>query len=475
MPLSHPNERDNGRVVTVGSRLGQYQVAFELARGGMATVYMARTIGHAGLHRFVALKCIRNELARDPGFVDMFYDEAEIASQIHHPNVCGVLDFDEHEGMYFLAMELLAGQTLTRVVQSMHERPQVKDPLFQAGLACRLLIDACEGLHAAHELTNPRGEPLNIVHRDVAPDNLFVTYDGNLKVLDFGVASATHQHHKTLTGMIKGKCSYLSPEVLKGKKADRRADVWGLGVTAWEMLTRRKLFKGESDLETFRAICTSNIPTPSSANPSLPPALDPIILKALERKPDARYPTTRELGRALTGFLVENKLAIGLAEVAETMSELFPEGRTYTRKLFQVADQIDAASGSHAVPAALPQAPEADARDVKLVRPAPPPLPGRDRFSWRRWRAPGTPALLAGGALFVALAALIVSATGRAAPPPASHAVQPAAERAPQPASSTPSSEPYRLDVTPLSSSPSGEVVLRLQVAPRIADVSVAH
>jgi serine/threonine-protein kinase len=469
MPLSHPNERDHGRVVTVGSRLGQYQVAFELARGGMATVYMARTIGRAGLHRFVALKCIRNELARDPGFVDMFYDEAEIASQIHHPNVCGVLDFDEHEGIYFLAMELLAGQTLTRVMQSMHERPQLKDPLFQAGLACRLLSDACEGLHAAHELSNARGEPLNIVHRDVAPDNLFVTYDGNLKVLDFGVASATHQHHKTSTGMIKGKCSYLSPEVLKGKKADRRADVWGLGVTAWEMLTHRKLFKGESDLETFRAICTGAIPSPSATNSNLPPALDAIILKALERKPDARYQTTRELGRALNGFLVENKLAIGLADVAETMTDLFPEGRTYTRKLFQVADQIDAASGAHAVPSGLVNAPEADARDVKLVSPAPPPLPKRHHLALR-WKMPGAPALLAAGALLVAVAALVVSASGRVVPLQSVRAPLPAAER-----EAPPAPEPYRLDVAPVSSSTPGEVVLRLQVAPRIADVSVAH
>jgi serine/threonine protein kinase len=468
MPLSHPNERDNGRVVTVGSRLGQYQVAFELARGGMATVYMARTIGRAGLHRFVALKCIRNELARDPGFVDMFYDEAEIASQIHHPNVCGVLDFDEHEGMYFLAMELLAGQTLTRVMQSMYERPQLKDPLFQAGLACRLLADACEGLHAAHELSNARGEPLNIVHRDVAPDNLFVTYDGNLKVLDFGVASATHQHHKTSTGMIKGKCSYLSPEVLKGKKADRRADVWGLGVTAWEMLTHRKLFKGESDLETFRAICTSTIPSPSAANPNLPPGLDAIILKALERKPDARYRTAREMGRALTSFLVENKLAIGLADVAETMTELFPEGRTYTRKLFQVADQIDAASGAHAVPS-LASTPEADERDVKPVGAMPPPLPRRDRV-FSRMKLPGAPVLLATGALLVAVVALVVSAVGRSAPHPAVHAPLPAAER-----EAPPVSEPYRLDVAPVSTSTPGEVVLRLQVAPRIADVSTAH
>src|SRR4051812_41650325 len=151
------------RHVKPGTKLGPYQVTFELARGGMATVYLARTSGRAGLHRFVALKCIRADLARDPGFVDMFFDEARIASQIHHPNVCGVLDFDVQGDVYYLALELLSGQTLTRVLRQLHDHPS-RGKGSQPGLICRVLADACEGLHAAHELRSPRGEPLEIVH-----------------------------------------------------------------------------------------------------------------------------------------------------------------------------------------------------------------------------------------------------------------------------------------------------------------------
>jgi serine/threonine-protein kinase len=444
-------------VVSIGSKLGPYHVALELARGGMATVYLARTVARAGLHRYVALKCIRTELAQDPGFVDMFFDEARIASQIHHPNVCGVLDFDVQDGVHYLAMEHLSGQTLTRVVKHLHERPHAQGPVFQAGLVCRLIIDACEGLHAAHELAGPHGEPLGIVHRDVAPDNLFVTYDGNLKVLDFGVATAAHQHHKTLTGMIKGKCSYLAPEVLKGKKADRRADVWGLGVTAWEMLTHRKLFRGSSDLETFRAICTGAIPAPSTVCPGIPPALDAIVLKALERKPDARYATARELGRALAGFLVEHKLPILPADVADAMEQLFPEGRATTWKLLEVADQLEEASSVRPIAAA--------------PGPVPPPLPAVEAKPRRRVRLPSASMLLTGVSALIALVALVLAASAlgsqRGGPlvgvaPPAPAVQQSAAVPA-----SMPGVDPYRVDVDPMVASSSGEVVLRIRVTPR--------
>jgi serine/threonine-protein kinase len=465
MSTSPYAERDRGRVVSIGSKLGPYHVALELARGGMATVYLARTVARAGLHRYVALKCIRTELAQDQSFVDMFFDEARIASQLHHPNVCGVLDFDVQDGVHFLALEHLSGQTLTRVVKHLHERPHAQGQLFQAGIVCRLIIDACEGLHAAHELVGPLGEPLNVVHRDVAPDNLFVTYDGNLKVLDFGVASAAHQHHKTLTGMIKGKCSYLAPEVLKGKKADRRADVWGLGVTAWEMLTARKLFRGSSDLETFRAICTGSIPAPSVACPGLPPALDAVVLKALERKPDARYATARELGRALAAFLVEQRLPIVPADVSDAMAQLFPEGRATTRKLLQVADQLEEASS------ARPAAPASPGRNVPTLGVVAPAEVQAVEPGVRRLRLPSASAMMTMASALLALVALVIAASSHGAQRGTSAEVTPrppAAQKSP-PAASTPTADSYRVDVDPVVSSSSGEVVLRIRVSPREA------
>ena len=450
-----PTSRTTGQVA-IGSWLGPYQVAFELARGGMASIYLARTGARAGLHRFVALKCIRSELARDPGFVAMFFDEAHIASQIQHPNVCGVLDFDAHQDVYFLALELLSGQTLNRLCHRLREAPHPRGPLFQAGLVCRLLADACEGLHASHELLNAHGEPLNIVHRDVAPDNLFVTYDGNLKVLDFGVASASQQHHKTQTGMIRGKCSYLAPEVVKGKKPDRRADVWGLGVTAWEMLTHKKLFKGETDMETFRAICGTTIHPPSTACAGLPPELDEIVLRALDRKVDARWSTAREMGQALTAFLTEHELAIGLPEISQTVNALFPEGRLLTRKLFEAAEQL---------PDRPPQPIELSAQQFQLVAEPPkepPPLPPRRRAV--------APLVVAACSLVLAGAALAVSLLSRWLPQPSREAVRvepvrletTAPARSPQPAQ-----PPFGVEMIPLQADGSGDVLLRLRVTSR--------
>src|SRR5262245_15806222 len=165
----------------VGDQLGNYRLCLEIGRGGMATVYLAQAAGRAGLHRFVALKCIRPELALNPKFVDMFFDEAQIASGIQHANVCSVLDFDEHDGVYYLAMEYLSGQPLAKVARQLEAEPDRWPAATRAGLVARILEGACEGLHAAHELRNERGELRNVVHRDVSPDNLFVTYDGIVK------------------------------------------------------------------------------------------------------------------------------------------------------------------------------------------------------------------------------------------------------------------------------------------------------
>lgn len=466
--------------VQVGGKLGKYQVSFEIARGGMATVYLASSEGCRGMRRFVALKCLRRELARDQAFVDMFFDEAQIASQIHHPNVCGVLDFDAQDDVHYLALEYLSGQTLTRVLRELHARSGRYSAEQQAGFVCRLLAEASEGLHAAHELCNARGEPLNVVHRDVAPDNLFVTYDGFLKVLDFGVASAAHQHHHTATGLIKGKCSYLSPEVLKGKKPDRRADVWGLGVTAWEMLTHKKLFRGEHDVATFRAICAGPIPRPSEACPTVPAALDEVVMKALHREPDERYPTAREFGRALHGWLVENKLSIGMAEVAETMGELFPAGREYSRKLFEVAEQLEPEPGAPPPACSGPPAEVSAAQVLQSLRRR----PGDEPLRW--WKR-GLAASMATAGLSALLALAALVNTAPAPLPPGERVVRPA-PAAPPEGESAPreggeerlslgpvrvsaagpvAAAPYGLEVSPLSTEENGEVVLRLRVTAR--------
>jgi serine/threonine-protein kinase len=344
----HPKKRPSfPRLPRVGHRLGPYRLCLEIGRGGMATVYLAQLVGRSGLHRFVALKCIRPEFAQNQSFVEMFLDEAQIASQIHHANVCSVLDFDQHDNIFCLAMEFLSGRTLTAVHHELLKHADRWDPLRHAGWVARVIEGACEGLHAAHELRNAHGELIDVVHRDVSPDNIFVTYNGIVKIVDFGIAYASEQHHETGTGIVKGKCSYLSPEVLAGQTPDRRADIWGVGVVTWELLTQRKLFEQPSGVATLRAISEMDIPPPSSVRPGLPALLDDIVMRALDRNPAKRYQTARELGRLLNRFLVENGLVVGLAEVAEGMQALFPEGQACTRQLLSLAEQMDNVSESN--------------------------------------------------------------------------------------------------------------------------------
>jgi serine/threonine-protein kinase len=350
----------------VGDALGPYRLCVEIGGGGMAVVYLAQ-VARPGAHRFVALKCIRPELARNPRFVDMFLDEARVAAHIHHPNVCSVLDFDAHHGTYYLAMELLAGQTLTAIQHELKASHDAGDPIVRAGLFARVLEAACEGLHAAHETTNDAGESLDIVHRDVSPDNLFVTYDGNVKVMDFGVASSTQQHDRTRTGVLKGKCSYLAPEVIAGAKPDRRADVWGLGVVAWELVTQRKLFDQPNEPAVLHAIAEHAVPPPSKVRDGLPKLIDDIVLRALERDPAHRYPTARELGRMLNRFIVEHRLVVGPADIAEHMRAFFPEGVACARQLVRFAEQLEAVPARRSSPPMRESVTVADASAVRAL------------------------------------------------------------------------------------------------------------
>lgn len=322
-------------------RLGPYQLCFEIASGGMATLYLARVDLLAGIHRFVALKQIHPHLMKDPAFVEMFLDEARIASQISHANVCSVFDFGVADGTYFIAMEYLSGEPLSMVRLALLGRPDLPNGEKLATLAARIIADAAEGIHAAHELCDPAGVPLNVVHRDVSPDNVFLTYDGVVKIVDFGVARARRQKHKTRTGVLKGKYAYIQPEALRGERTDRRGDVWGLGVILWELLTLKRLFQRKTDVDTLKAVLDSPIPPPSSVRPDLPPELDAIVARALARDPRERYQTARELGRDLTRFLAERRTAVGLAELSEFMSELFPGGAARKRQLVEIAERVE--------------------------------------------------------------------------------------------------------------------------------------
>jgi tRNA A-37 threonylcarbamoyl transferase component Bud32 len=331
----------------IGPNVGRYRLCFEIAGGGMAMVYLARVAGPESFEKVVALKCIHRHLAREREFVEMFLDEARIVSRIQHSNVCTLFDFGEADGTYYIAMEYLVGEPLGRVIRAVSKRTDLRRSADTPYFAARIIADACEGLHAAHELTDKNGSSLEVVHRDVSPHNLFVTYDGICKVMDFGIASARERIHHTRTGRVKGKFAYMAPEQLWRMPADRRADVWSLGVVLWEFVTMSRLFRRDTDLDTLQAALEQPIVPPSHINPNVPPELDAIVLRALARDRDERYKSARELGRDLTRFVASGK-PMGLAELAEWMHDLFPEAEERKRELIARAAEASVTTPAEA-------------------------------------------------------------------------------------------------------------------------------
>jgi len=323
----------------VGTQLGRYYLAAQVASGGMATVFLATVTGPGGFEKVNALKRIHPHLAEEEAFVEMFLDEARIASRIHHANVCQVFDFGESDGTYFIAMEYLMGEPLSRTMRTIRKNFEQLDSARLPMIACKIIADASEGLHAAHELKGRDGANLQVVHRDVSPQNLFVTFDGNVKVVDFGIASASDRVHHTTAGQVKGKFSYMAPEQSRGGDLDRRADVWALGVVLWEMLTLRRLFRRDTTAQTLTAMLNEPIPPPSYYRPSLDERLDEIVLKALSRDRDQRYPTARALGRDLSRYAGSTGEPADAVELAEWMDEVFPGGRQQVRSIMDAAQR----------------------------------------------------------------------------------------------------------------------------------------
>ncbi|MFO0737839.1 MAG: serine/threonine-protein kinase [Labilithrix sp.] len=278
-----------------GGKLGRYELHGAIARGGMATVYVARMSGAAGFARTVAIKRLHPHLAADATFSAMFVDEARLAARIRHPNVIDTLDVVADNGELFLVMDFVLGETLAKLVRATSQRG-IHMP---APVVSSILVGALEGLHAAHEATSERGEPLGIVHRDISPQNILVARDGVARVLDFGVAKAAGRVQETEGGELKGKLAYMAPEQLTRKEIDRRCDVFAMGVVLWEALTSKRLFAGDDAAGTLYAVMNQVVTPPSTIVPGLPPAVDEVVLKALERDVTKRWATAQEMALAL--------------------------------------------------------------------------------------------------------------------------------------------------------------------------------
>ncbi len=278
---------ESGRVV------GRYVVYDEIAAGGMASVHLGRLMGAVGFSRTVAIKRLHPHLARDEEFARMFLDEARLAARIRHPNVVAVLDVVHDKGELLLVMDYVQGESLSYLARSM--RPGAIPPR----LAVTVLTGVLHGLHAAHEATTEHGEPLQIVHRDVSPQNVIVGVDGVARVFDFGVAKAAHRVQTTQDGSIKGKISYMAPEQLLSEHVDRRADIYSAAVVLWEALTGERLFEGDNQGRVIRKILDEPVPLPSSVVPGLPKALDLAVMRGLERDVSKRWQTARDFAAAL--------------------------------------------------------------------------------------------------------------------------------------------------------------------------------
>ncbi|MBX3200156.1 MAG: protein kinase [Labilithrix sp.] len=284
-----------GAPSTVGGQLGRYELHGAIARGGMATVYVARMSGAAGFTRTVAVKRLHPHLAADPAFAGMFIDEARLAARIRHPNVVDTLDVVFENDELFLVMAFVLGETLSKMVRA----ATAQSLRLPANVVSSIVIGALEGLHAAHEATDEQGQPLGIVHRDVSPQNILVARDGVTRVIDFGVAKAAGRIQETEGGELKGKLAYMAPEQLTRRTVDRRCDVFAMGVVLWEALTGRRLFAGDDAASTLYAVLNEPIALPSSVCPDLPLSLDGVVLRALQRDPAMRFATARDMALAV--------------------------------------------------------------------------------------------------------------------------------------------------------------------------------
>ncbi len=321
----------------VGSTANNYQILAKLAMGGMAEIFLARGESTTGVERYVVLKRIIREKAHDTQFVQMFLEEARLAAQLQHANIAQVYDIGKLGESYFFTMEYVHGETVRDVLQ----RARSLRRELPLGLILTVIAGTAAGLHHAHERIGIDGRPLGIVHRDVSPSNLMVSYDGSVKVVDFGVAKAENRAHETQSGAVKGKISYLSPEQCRGAPVDRRSDLFSLGIVLWEMLTLERLYRRASDFENMAAIVNEPTPSPTTHRPGLPHDLEQLSLRLLSKRPEARFATAQDLLEEIEEIAARNGLVLSISALGRFMKELFGQRPEPWVQLEAVRDSAD--------------------------------------------------------------------------------------------------------------------------------------
>ena len=290
----------------------RYHLLEKLESGGMAEVFLGEATSVQGFKKRVAIKRVLPHLASHTNFIGMFLDEARLGARLTHANIVSVFDIGKSDNSFFIVMEFVDGTNLKKIMETLRLKEQVfplKDVIYIA-------METCRGLSYAHELVDDDGHPVELVHRDVSPPNILISKRGEVKVTDFGLAKARTQLERTDPGVVKGKFSYLSPEVATGQNIDQRADIFALGVCLWEMLAGRRLFLGDTDYETVQAVSNADVPSLIGVHPEIDPQFESLLLKALARDPDDRFPSAREFGDALASYLFHHQMKVTAYDIA---------------------------------------------------------------------------------------------------------------------------------------------------------------
>ncbi|HWL89706.1 MAG TPA: serine/threonine-protein kinase, partial [Polyangiaceae bacterium] len=319
--------------------IGKYQLIADLEQGGMGNVYIAMAQGPGSFSKLVVLKELKPEFARDPDFLEMFYEEARVASRLHHPNIVQTYEVGSEGDRHFLAMEYLAGQSLARVLSSRHLG-------FPLEMYLRVLCEVLRALDYAHALTDFDGSPMALVHRDVNPENVFVTYDGQIKLLDFGIAKAKNSRIKTRVGVFKGKPWYMAPEQLTGD-ITARTDFFAVGVMIWEAVAGAPMWHQKGDAEVLSLLSQGHVPSLATEVPHAPAELVRICDKSRAVVPEDRYATAQEFLADLEGYLRDTKETVSVRDVSARIADMFAEERSERRSTLET--YLSAIQGSVSV------------------------------------------------------------------------------------------------------------------------------
>jgi serine/threonine protein kinase len=424
-------------------RLGEYHLLQKLGQGGMGAVFLAKRLGVGGFEKTFVVKCMLDSLSSSEELITMFFDEARLAARLTHPSIAQIYDFGVIDGTYYIAMEHIAGEDLAAIIAKLRER-KVRIPVH---IALRILLDVCAGLDYAHTLSEG-DTPLGIVHRDVSPSNVMVSYQGSVKLLDFGIAKTTARLTETRSGGFKGKLSYLAPEQIQDRPIDARADLFCLGITMFDLLTLRHPFRRETELGTMHAILHDDLPDPRTLRENVPDGVVAIMNKALARDREERYESAADLAVALQSGLSRIAPGTGVADVARFMVTLFGKDAMARRShvptlgevnlaavvsprssntIQPVTDDLTDPEEGHEGPTTLEVPVFTPVAPVRT--PLPPPV---KRLSW------GLSATITAGAAVVLVATMLFVRSRRPAPRPALTVVALPVRQPPPPAAPAP-------------------------------------